>query len=74
MLNVVCSANRLKLLVHDVFGIWCTAQRLHQGSFIWPRQAQAAGTPVSLTQEQFQALVVGLPWQRIEQFKAIVTV
>jgi hypothetical protein len=29
---------------------------------------------VSLTQEQFQALVVGLPWQRIEQFRIIATV
>jgi transposase len=67
-------ANRLKLLVHDGFGIWCAARRLHQGSFIWPRQTPADGTPVSLTQEQFQALVVGLPWQRIEQFRVIATV
>jgi hypothetical protein len=28
---------------------------------------------VSLTQKQFHALVVGLPWQRIEQLKVIAT-
>ena len=71
---VACFANRLKLLVHDGFGIWCAARRLHQGTFVWPRQVPADGVPVSLAQKQFQALVVGLPWQRIEQFKAITTV
>ena len=27
-------ANRMKLLVHDGFGIWCATRRLHQGGFI----------------------------------------
>jgi transposase len=67
-------ANRLKRLVHDGFGIWFAARRLHQSSFVWPRHAAADGTPVSLTQKQFHALVVGLPWQRIEQLKVIATV
>lgn len=28
-------ANRIKVLVHDGFGIWLAARRLHQGKFIW---------------------------------------
>jgi transposase len=67
-------ANRLKLLVHDGFGVWCAARRLHQGSFVWPRQVLPDGAPVSLTREQFEALVIGLPWQRIEQMKVIARV
>jgi transposase len=67
-------ANRLKLLVHDGFGIWCASRRLHQGSFVWPRQTLPDGAALSLTAEQFQALVVGLPWQRMEQLKVIARV
>ena len=70
-LFVNARASRLKLLVHDSFGIWCASRRLHQGSFVWPRQALPEGAPLSLTYEQFQALVVGLPWQRIEPLKVI---
>jgi transposase len=55
-------ANRLKVLVHDGIGIWLAARRLHQGGFTWPRP----DTPnAELTAEQLQALVIGLPWQRI---------
>ena len=56
-------ANRMKVLVHDGIGIWLAARRLHQGHFIWPStnaQAQA-----SLSRAQLDALVLGLPWQRI---------
>lgn len=67
-------ADRLKLLVHDGFGIWCAARRLHQGGFVWPRQTPSAGDAVTLTAEQFQALVVGLPWERIESLKVIARV
>ena len=28
-------ANRMKVLVHDGFGIWLAARRLHRGKFIW---------------------------------------
>lgn len=56
-------ANRLKLLVHDGIGIWLCARRLHQGRFIW---ASAGSEPrLAITQEQLQALVIGLPWCRI---------
>jgi transposase len=55
--------NRMKVLVHDGFGIWLCARRLHQGRFIWAN-AQA-GTHVAISAEQLQALVIGLPWCRI---------
>ncbi len=64
-------ANRIKLLVHDGFGIWCATRRLHQGVFVWPGQMPANGQSVTLTAEQFQALVVGLPWERMEALKVI---
>jgi transposase len=55
-------ANRIKVLVHDGFGIWLCARRLHQGRFIWP---SPGGTKQSLTRAQFDALVLGLPWRRV---------
>lgn len=67
-------ANRIKLLVHDGFGIWCATRRLHQGGFAWPRQVPEGGQSVTLTAEQFQALVVGLPWARMEALKVIARV
>ena len=63
-------ATRMKLLVHDGFGVWCAARRLNRGGFEWPRSGTAAAT-VSLTKDQFDALVLGLPWQRLEQLKLI---
>lgn len=76
-------ATRIKLLVHDGFGVWCAARRLNAGRFEWPRssseQAQSAVTPmtpastspVTLTRAQFDALVLGLPWQKLEQMQSI---
>jgi len=58
----------IKLLVHDGFGVWCAARRLNQGRFLWPRDGSAAA---SLTKAQFDALVLGLPWQRLEQMAVI---
>lgn len=55
-------ANRLKILVHDGFGIWLAARRLHQGKFIW---APGEVSTVSLQRPQLDALVLGLPWQRL---------
>ena len=59
---------RIKLLVHDGFGVWCAARRLNQGRFLWPHDGSAAA---SLTKAQFDALVLGLPWQRLEQMAVI---
>lgn len=55
-------ANRMKVLVHDGIGVWLAARRLNSGKFVWPTDA---ATTVSLTRAQFDALVLGLPWQRI---------
>jgi len=60
-------ATRLKVLVHDGFGLWLCARRLHQGKFSWPM----VGTSVALTSEQLQALVIGLPWHRLGEVASI---
>jgi transposase len=55
-------ADRLKVLVYDGTGLWLCTRRLQAGSFDWPRQDSGS---YSLTREQFDWLVVGLPWQRL---------
>ena len=64
-------STRIKLLLHDGFGVWCAARRLNAGSFVWPRQGAADAAPVTLSADQFGALVLGLPWQRLEQMRVI---
>ncbi|SDT99701.1 IS66 family insertion sequence element accessory protein TnpB [Pseudomonas yamanorum] len=56
-------ANWIKVLVHDGVGIWLEARRLNQGKFHWPGVRH--GAEVELDSEQLQALVLGLPWQRV---------
>ena len=63
-------ATRIKLLVHDGFGVWCATRRLNTGRFVWPREIDAT-TPLALTQAQFDALVVGLPWERLPEMSVI---
>jgi transposase len=48
--------------VHDGIGVWLAARRLNQGRFVWPSDASHS---FNLTPEQLDALVLGLPWQRI---------
>jgi len=55
-------ANRMKVLVHDGIGVWLAARRLNTGKFVWPKDASAT---LTLTRAQLDALVLGLPWQRI---------
>ena len=55
-------ANRMKVLVHDGIGVWLAARRLNSGKFVWPRDAASTA---SITRAQFDALVLGLPWQRL---------
>ena len=55
-------ANRMKVLVHDGIGVWLAARRLNSGRFAWPKDV--SGT-LTLSRPQFDALVLGLPWQRI---------
>ncbi len=64
-------ANRLKILVHDGIGIWLAARRLHQGKFIWPA---AGGANWKLERAQLDALVLGLPWQRLGEASVITVV
>ncbi|WP_443699078.1 IS66 family insertion sequence element accessory protein TnpB, partial [Pseudomonas sp.] len=56
-------ATWMKVLVHDGIGVWLAARRLNQGKFHWPGVRQ--GSEVQLDAEQLQALVLGLPWQRV---------
>ena len=54
--------NRMKVLVHDGIGVWLAARRLNQGRFVWPKDTAVS---VGLTRVQLDALVLGLPWQRL---------
>jgi len=56
-------ANRMKVLVHDGIGIWLAARRLHQGRFVWAGVND--GPQLNLSRAQLEALVLGLPWQRV---------
>ena len=64
-------SSRIRLLVHDGFGVWCAARRLNKGGFDWPRVVAADAAALALTKDQFDALVLGLPWQRLEQMRRI---
>ncbi len=64
-------ANRMKVLVHDGIGVWLAARRLNAGRFVWP--LDDASTQ-SLTRVQLDALVLGLPWQRLGEAGIIRTI
>jgi len=52
-------ASRLKLLVHDGFGVWCAMRRLHAGRFVWhTRDAGSAEPALQLSVQQFEALTL----------------
>jgi transposase len=61
-------ANRMKVLVHDGIGVWLGARRLNRGKFVWPRET---GSTLTLSRAQLDALVLGLPWQRIGEVGVI---
>ncbi len=50
------------LLVLNPLAVNLAARRLHQGKFIWPL---AGGATLQLQRQQLDALVMGLPWQRL---------
>jgi transposase len=56
-------ADRLKVLVYDGTGMWLCTRRLQAGSFDWPRDAGSGA--ISLSREQLDWLVAGLPWRRL---------
>jgi transposase len=55
--------NRVKLLIWDGTGVWLCQRRLHKGHFIWPT---AESTVAMLTATQWQWLVSGVDWQRLD--------
>ncbi len=55
-------ANRMKALVHDGIGVWLVARRLNAGKFIW---SSDGSENLQLNKTQLDALVLGLPWQRL---------
>ena len=57
-------ANRMKALVHDGIGVWLVARRLNVGKFVWASDGSAT---VRLSTTQLDALLLGLPWQRLGQ-------
>lgn len=50
-------ANRLKVLVHDGYGIWLANRRLNQGRFCW----RHGNAPIELSRPKFEALVTCSP-------------
>jgi len=58
-------ATRMKVLVNDGFGLWLCARKLYEGSFI--RAGMTHERTLSLSHEQLQAIVVGLPWERLDE-------
>ncbi|MDE2367385.1 MAG: IS66 family insertion sequence element accessory protein TnpB [Burkholderiales bacterium] len=65
-------ASRLKLLVHDGFGVWCATRRLHAGRFVWHAAEAGSSAPaLQLSTQQFEALTLGLPWQRLGELATI---
>lgn len=67
-------ATRITLLVQDGFGVWGATRRLHASQFVWPDRGATAASVVpalQLTAQQFEALAVRLPWQRLDGFSVI---
>ena len=67
-------ATRIKLLVHDGFGVWCASRRLNAGRFVWMAATSTTPAALQLTRTQFDALVLGLPWQRLPEMSVITRV
>ena len=65
-------ANRMKVLVHDGYGVWLVARRLHQGRFAAAKAWQ--DQRIELCHEQLGALVIGLPWYQVGADKNIATI
>lgn len=62
-------ANRIKVLMHDGMDIWLAARRLHQGKFVW--SLGNAASQLNLSCNQLDALILGLPWQRMSEASII---
>jgi transposase len=64
--------SRLKIFLQDGYGMWMCSRRLAEGTFKWPKDTRQLKH--SLSAEQLQALVVGLPWSRIGERSVITNV
>jgi transposase len=62
--------NRMKVLVHDGYGLWLLARRLHEGRFHWLK-ADPLRSRVQLSEAQWQSLIVGLVWQQLATHQRI---
>jgi transposase len=62
--------NRVKILLHDGVGLWLLARRLNEGRFKWSHPGRDTAC-ISLTDDQLQALLVGLPWQHLRTSQVI---
>jgi transposase len=65
-------ANRIKVLVHDGFGLWLCSRRLYRGRFVWADE-DGVGRKL-LTRAQFDALIIGLPWLHADEPREIALV
>src|SRR5436305_306647 len=61
------------LVVHDGVGVWCAARRLNAGRFVWLPSSCTGAPALELGRAQFDALVPGLPWQRLTQDTYVVS-
>jgi transposase len=52
---------RMKVLIHDGHGIWLAHRRLNQGRFHW----RIGMGSMELSRPQFDALILGLPWEHL---------
>ncbi len=59
----------MKVLVHDGIGVWQAARRLNRSKFVWADALR--GAYLAVDSEQWQALVLGLPWQHVSAAGAI---
>lgn len=55
--------NRLKVLAWDGNGVWLAQRRLHKGSFTGPRPGDGF---FSLSEAQWEWLVSGVDWRRLD--------
>lgn len=56
------SGSRIKVIRWDGNGVWLSLRRLHKGRFHWPKPGDVC---MNLSSEQFELLVMGLDWQRL---------
>lgn len=55
---------RLKILYFDGTGLWLMTKRLEQGTFFWPKAAEAGQSKLRLTPEAFALLTDGVDMHR----------